>query len=132
MTSRPGKKRDSCYNDDLQAAAVEWWRKAADQGHADAQHLIGLCYHEKGTTIYRVSSVEWFRKAADQGHAGAQHSLGCAYYYGDGVPVDKASAVEWLRKAAERGDADAQDFIGLLCADSDADTAVVWFRKGPC
>ena len=36
--------------------------------------LIGLCYHEKGTTIDKVLSVEWFRKAADQGHAKAQHS----------------------------------------------------------
>jgi TPR repeat protein len=83
----------------LQAAAVEWWRKAADQGHADAQYLIGLCYHEKGTTIDKVSSVEWFSKAADQGHAKAQHSLGCAYYYGYGVPVDRAAAAEWFREA---------------------------------
>ena len=24
--------------------AVKWWRKAADQGHADAQYILGLCY----------------------------------------------------------------------------------------
>ena len=119
----------SCYSDDREAA-VEWWRKAADQGHAEAQYLIGLCHHEKGTTVDKVSSVEWFRKAAAQGHAKAQHSIGCAYFYGDGVPVDRASAVAWFREAAERGHADAQDTIGgLVCADGDAAAAVEWFRK---
>ena len=104
----------SCYSDDRDAA-VEWWRKAADQGHAEAQYLIGLCHHEKGTTVDKVSSVEWFRKAAAQGHAKAQYHLGCAHYLGHGVPVDHAAAVEWWCKAADQGHADAQGSIGLLC-----------------
>src|SRR5688572_18792139 len=27
------------------AAAVSWFRKAAEQGHAEAQHRLGLLYH---------------------------------------------------------------------------------------
>ena len=60
--------------DDKQA--VEWWRKAADQGHAEAQASLGeLYYNGRGVEKDEKQAVEWWRKAADQGHAEAQYKL---------------------------------------------------------
>jgi TPR repeat protein len=54
------------------AEALRWYHLAADQGHADAQHNIGICY-ARGTGVAQddAEAARWFRLAADQGHAGA-------------------------------------------------------------
>ena len=48
--------------------AAKWYRKAADQGNADAQPNLGLMY-EKGQGVPQdyAQAVSWYRKAADQG-----------------------------------------------------------------
>ena len=50
--------------------AVTWYRKAAEQGDADAQFNLGVMY-AKGVGVPKDASqaVTWFRKAAEQGHA---------------------------------------------------------------
>jgi hypothetical protein len=56
--------------------AVEWCRKAAEQGHAGAQYNLGQCYcNGRGVCQDLGQAVEWLRKAADQGHAGAQQAI---------------------------------------------------------
>ena len=53
--------------------AVEWYRKAAEQGHADAQNNLGFMYYTgQGVEQDYKKAVEWYRKAAEQGHADAQ------------------------------------------------------------
>ena len=89
--------------------AVKWFRKAAKQGYAWAQHDLGNCYwNGKGVNIDTAEAVKWYRKAAEQGDVGTQCFLGFRYLLGDGVVRDQAEAVKWLRKAAERGDKLAQ------------------------
>ena len=77
-------------------------RKAAEQGDADAQGLLGFAYFlGKGVAKDQVEGVKWFRKAAEQGNAVAQVNLGLAYDNGKGVAKDPAEGVKWLRKAAD-------------------------------
>lgn len=92
--------------------AVEWWRMAAEQGHARAQRNLGVCY-EKGYGVPEDKSeaVKWYTKAAKQDHVSAQYNLGICYCNGIGVPEDKSKAEEWFKKAAEQGYADA--YYGL-------------------
>lgn len=54
--------------------AVEWYRKAAEQGDADAEYAMGLCY-EEGTGVEQdfAQAAMWYEKAAQQGHADAQY-----------------------------------------------------------
>ena len=61
-------------NDD--AAAVKWYRKAADQGLAKAQHNLGVAY-SRGLGIAKddAEAVKWYSKAADQGLIDAQTNL---------------------------------------------------------
>ena len=88
----------------VSAESISKYRKSAEQGHAKAQYLLGICYYiGKGVTKDSVEAVKWYRKAAEQGHAGAQCSLGSCYYIGEGVTKDFAEAVKWFRKSAEQG-----------------------------
>jgi hypothetical protein len=97
---------------------VEVLRKAAAQGSAKAQCLLGLRYELGRNAIKdKAKAVQWYRKAAGQGFAIAQYNLGSCYEYGEGVAKNKATAVRWYRKAAEQGDADARKRLktmGLL------------------
>ncbi len=83
------------------AEATKWFRKAADQGDANAQLNLGLMYRKgQGVPQDYVSAAVWFRKAAEQRIADAQAMLGAAYVTGLGVPEDKAEAYFWLNLAA--------------------------------
>ena len=115
--------------------AVKWYRKAAEQGFANAQYNLGYCYaHGEGVTQDYYEAVKWYRKAAAQGFARAQCNLGACYYNGEGVTKDYAEAVKWYRKAAEKGNACAQFNLGLCYefakgVTKDYAEAVKWYRK---
>ena len=68
--------------------AVKWFRKAADQGNAEAQYELGELYNDGfnliGGTVNENEAVKWYRKAAEQGHAESQYKLGECYRYGWG------------------------------------------------
>jgi TPR repeat protein len=114
---------------------VSWFRKAADQGDADAQNSLGVMYEEgQGVPQDYAAAASWFRKAADQGDAAAQNNLGVMYANGHGVPRDYAAAAGWWRKAADQGDASAQVRLGIMYEQGqgvprDYAAAVSWFRK---
>ncbi len=57
-------------------AAMEWFKKAADQGNAEAQCKIGSMY-ENGDGVKQdfIAALEWFKKAADQGNAEAGKNI---------------------------------------------------------
>ena len=55
------------------AEAVRWYRKAAEQGNANAQYNLGLMYEEGlGVAKDGAEAMRWFRKAAEQGYAKAK------------------------------------------------------------
>ena len=58
------------------AAAVQWYRKAAERRHALAQINLGVML-ESGRGIARddAEAMQWYRKAAEQGDAGARSGL---------------------------------------------------------
>ena len=63
--------------------AVSWFRKAADQGDAGAQHSLGLSYYNgRGVARDYAVAAAWFRKAAEKGNANAQRALGSMYFLG--------------------------------------------------
>lgn len=115
--------------------AAKWYRVAADQGHADAQHGLSNCYWLGwGVTQDYAEAARWNRKAAEQGHTDAQLSLGISYAVGKGVSQDYSEAVKWYLKAAEQANAEAQNRLaccywhgrGVL---KDSAVALKWFRK---
>ena len=60
--------------------AVEWYRKAAEQGHGDAQLYLGNMYKNGyGVPEDLKAAVKWYRKSAEQGNAKGQHRMGWVY-----------------------------------------------------
>jgi hypothetical protein len=55
---------------------MKWYRKAADQGNANAFQNLGFMY-EKGLGVPQdnTEALKWYRKAADQGQPDAQKSF---------------------------------------------------------
>jgi hypothetical protein len=83
------------------AEAAVWFRKAAEQGYAYAQSMLGHAYENgQGVPQDYAQAALWYGKAAEQGDALAQWSLGTLYEYGHGVPQDYAEAYFWLNLAA--------------------------------
>jgi len=80
--------------------AVNWYTKAAQQGHAEAQSNLGFMYSNgRGVTRDYKQAVNWYTKAAEQGDTVAQYNLGVMYRNGRGVTRDYKQAVNWYAKA---------------------------------
>lgn len=95
--------------------AAAWYRIAAEQEHARAQHNLGVMYDEgQGIPRDLAEAMKWYRMAAEQGHAGSQNNLGVLYETGRGVPKDLTIALEWYRRAAKGGDANAINNVKRL------------------
>lgn len=95
--------------------AMRWYERAANEGVADAQFLLGRML-ETGKFRPRdpAAAARWYRKAAAQGHALAQFRLGTMYESGFGVAADPAAAAHWYEKAAAQGIAEAQFNLARL------------------
>ena len=96
--------------------AANWYRKAAEGGHAGAQSMLGWMSEkgEGGIPKNESQAVAWYRKAAEGGHAESQWRLGYLYEYGKGVAQDDRQAVYWYRKSAEAGDAEGRRLLGIM------------------
>ena len=98
-----------------ESEAVKWYREAAEQGFARAQHNLGVFYAiGHGVTQDYSEAVKWIRKAAEQGDPEAQRNLGVFYAKGYGVTQDYLEAAKWYRKAAEQGYEEAKKALERL------------------
>ena len=96
--------------------AVEWYTKAAEQGHANAQCNLGVFY-EKGLGVpqnYEIATC-WYALSAILGNARAQYYLGYCFEKGQGISQSWDGAKYWYKKAAEQGSEVAQKRINELC-----------------
>ena len=96
------------------ASQIAEWRKAAEEGNAEAQFDLGSAYNGgNGVDQDATEAAKWFRAAADQGHADAQCELAFLYQCGNGLPENAEEATMWYRKAAEQGNITAQIRLGI-------------------
>lgn len=97
--------------------AVKWCRRAAENGHAEAQTLLGeILLTGKHSLQEAREAACWFQKAAEQGHSEAQSNLANAYFNGHGVPQDYTAAILWYSRAAEQCEAKAQFSLARIFA----------------
>ncbi len=88
------------------AAALAWFKAAAEQGHPGGQWVLARRYY-KGRLVARD-----YAKAG--GHSGAQFSIGRMYEGGKGVEVNAEEAEKWFRKAARQGHVGAHHELGIV------------------
>ena len=119
-------------------------KKAADQGNAEAQFLLGDYYAQKNGITNRSrrsdtkKALEWYRKAADQGHVEARERIGEHYreldamvelakrqakadgakYFNEGVEEyhngNYRKALDAFKKAADLGVHEAELNVGII------------------
>ena len=115
--------------------ALEFFLKAAAQGHIEAQSWLGWMYASgQGTSKNYAEAFKWTSKAAAQGHAGAANNLGYFYRNGLGVAKSDTFALQWYRKAAEKGNSGGQFNYGFMYYNGYGVTqnyneALLWFTK---
>lgn len=80
--------------------AEEWYRKAALQGHPQAEESYGLALFENNK---RAQAAEWLQKAASRGESRSQYVLGTMYFNGDGVQRDWIRGYALTVRAAAQG-----------------------------
>ena len=85
--------------------SILWFRKAAEQGHAQAQFSLALSH--EGERYF-----SWMLRAADQGVVDAQFNIGVAFDNGESVPHNHTEACRWFKLAATIGDAESQYMVG--------------------
>jgi FkbH-like protein len=91
--SRSGASSDT-------AAALRYYRQAAEQGHSSAQHNCAEMLLASG---HGRAAAVWFTAAAAQGVAESQLMLGDLYATSRGVPRNLQIARDWYEKAASNG-----------------------------
>lgn len=102
--------------------AADWYEKAAMQGNAEAQYLLGMLWLPSsidellGTPLQRprdaAKAATWFEKAAKQKYAEAAYQLGRLYESGNGVVQSKFTAFQNYLIAAEQGHVEGQFIVG--------------------
>ncbi len=125
-------------NYDNDNISVEWYNKAAEQGHSGAQNNLG-CWYKTGYGFFKSNkdnqkALYWFRKAARQGNPYAQYNLGLMYINGQGVLEDYHQAFTLFQNSAAQGNQYAQYNLGLMCANGhgtpkNLQQALDWFHR---
>jgi TPR repeat protein len=113
--------------------AIDWLRKAAAQGHGDAEFQLGQIYEFGfGVTPDDGEALSWYHRASEHGSAAAQRMIGDHYRRGRGVQADELEAVRWYQRAATGDDLRAQVQLGQAYLNGsgierDYQLAYLWF-----
>ena len=117
--------------------AIQLWSASAEQGHPEAQFLVGSMYNAGyGVTKNHEKAMDWFRKAAHKGDALAQFGIGNLYGDGLGVEKDYVMARMWFAISANGGNDRAEYNLNKISQRMSADEiaksekmALDWMRK---
>lgn len=88
---------------DLNAAMI-WYRRAAEAGHAEAQHSLASALQAERS---HAEALAWYEKAAAQDHVPSISSLAALFHAGLGAKQDRKKAFQLWSLAAGLGSAEA-------------------------
>ncbi len=113
--------------------AMRWHRRAAENGHAEAQRIVADSFALAGPDRDLIQAAAWYEKSAVQGNAKAQYTFGMFFVNGTGnKPQDPVEAARWYAKAALQGHGKAQYRLGYAFetgsgVDVNFATAAKWY-----
>ncbi len=92
--------------------AHKWYKKAVEQGCANAQYHKGRCYeYGIGCNKHLEKAFFLFQKSADQGNNLAQCELARFYENGIGCEKDIKKSIKLYKKSAEQGNKKAEEAL---------------------
>ena len=114
---------------EFNSEAVEYFRKAAQQGNADGEFGLGSMYAAgEGVPRDAQAALNWYRRAAGRGHDRAILALALAHLRGDlgltNRKSDDSQVRQWIRTAAEKGDLQAMEGLVVALRNGDFGFAV--------
>lgn len=111
--------------------ALEFYKKAADMGSAEAMYYIANIYYNENYDKYDVEkSAAWIKKSAEAGYAEAMGDLGLMYECGEGVEENLQLAKEWYIRGSKLGDSDSMNNLGSLYeSEAEYSLAINWYQK---
>ncbi len=95
------------------AKAMEWWKKAAEQGHEHALHHAAGVILDKRMPGSIDEAVSLLERAASLGLRKSRYTLGKMYLYGQHVQPDPAKGMAYLTQAIEDGSIEARVILGI-------------------
>ncbi len=118
------------------AAAMEWYQKAADQGHPGAINNVGWMHGNgrAGGGENGEKASEMYLKAAQRGNDVSQNNIAMRLFDGSGIEQDKEKAFIWHKRSAENDNARGQYFLALRYDTGegtapDLKQAVYWYKR---
>ena len=100
------------------AMAQTWLKRAALQGHVDAETTLGLLMFQNNN---RSLGIYWLKAAAAKNDPRALLVYGTALFNGDGVKADPALGYSYVKRAAAQGLAPAKDTLAQIEASMTPD-----------
>jgi TPR repeat protein len=95
--------------------ALEFYRRAAEQGYPRAEHNLGICYQTgDGVPKDNKQAVAWFRRAVSHNYAPSMLSLGDMYFGGYGIEQNYDRAFEFYKQASDKGVPEANHNIATM------------------
>ena len=98
--------------------SMDWFMKAAEQGHIRAQLQIAYEYKEGGVLEKDLQkSIQYYTMAAEQDDPDAITRLAWIYFENEQLPNHYLKAAVMFKESAEHGDAKSQAALGWLYAN---------------
>jgi len=94
------------------AAALHWYRKAAEQNLPMGLNNVGAIYSAGlGVPKDEAEAIKWFRKSAERGFGHGASNLANMYAEGRGTPKNLVEAYKWYYIAARLGYLPARESV---------------------
>jgi hypothetical protein len=121
--------RDVYYAKDYKKA-MTLLRPLADQGHPEAQYMVGHMFEVGDGVSKNVNEAgKWYRLSAEQKFARSEFKMAIGYMQGmGGAQKDSAEAMRWLNRAGCHGFKKAQKT--LISLYEKGDVAIPPFYSG--
>ena len=92
-------------------SAIEWFRKASAQGHAQGIDNYGLALFQEGK---KAEALPWLEKSVARGEKRTQLVLGTMLFNADGVPRDWVRAYALVTRSSQQGLAQASQTLAQM------------------
>lgn len=97
--------------------AMEFFIKAADEGHLEATYYVGYfnLFGEPQIQKNVKQAIECFQKCMDAGLSRAKYTMALIYLYGIGMEKDEDKAYKLLEESYKEGIYDASALLTYCC-----------------
>ncbi|HEX4328914.1 MAG TPA: FimV/HubP family polar landmark protein [Burkholderiales bacterium] len=93
---------------------LAWLRRAADAGHAQAQHRLGVQLASGGEPANFPQAIGYLQQAAQQGLPEAAYDIGCVLLDPENPQADPAQGLAWLHQGANAGSIPALQMLARI------------------